>query len=175
MSRATSATARACRTALALALAVAIGAFGVPAGADPSFDLSSALADDADVVAGREAADRKEWDAAAKRLSQALVRHPDSADLHNDLGFAYRNLRKLDLAFEHYRRAIALDPRHRGAHEYIGEAYLMVGDLPNAERHLADLRAICLLPCEELEDLEKAVVGYRTARGLPVAKPSASR
>ena len=30
----------------------------------------------------------------------------------------------------------------------------MVNDLPNAEKHLAALRGICLLPCEELEDLE---------------------
>ena len=32
----------------------------------------------------------------------------------------------------------------------------MVGDVPNAEKHLAALRAICLLPCEELTDLERA-------------------
>jgi hypothetical protein len=37
----------------------------------------------------------------------------------------------------------------------------MVGDVPNAEKHLAALRAICLLPCEELADLEKAFAKYR--------------
>ena len=37
----------------------------------------------------------------------------------------------------------------------------MVGDVPNAEKHLAALRAICLLPCEELADLEKAIAKYR--------------
>jgi len=26
-------------------------------------------------------------------------------------------------AFEHYERALKLNPRHRGAHEYVGEAY----------------------------------------------------
>ena len=99
-------------------------------------------------------------------VGEALVRHPDEADLHSDLGFAYRNLRDLDRAFVHYRRALALDPRHRGAHEYIGEAYLMAGDLASAEKHVAALRAICLLPCEELKDLEEAVGGYRAAKGL---------
>jgi hypothetical protein len=49
---------------------------------------------------------------------------------------------------------------YRGAHKYIGEAYLMVGDVPSAEKHLAALRAICLLPCEELTDLEKALAKY---------------
>jgi hypothetical protein len=72
-------------------------------------------------------------------------------------------------AFKHYKRAIELEPRHRGAHEYIGEAYLMVGDVPNAEKHLAALRAICLLPCEELTDLEKAFAKYRRSSTAEVA------
>ena len=45
-----------------------------------------------------------------------------------------------------------------------GEAYLMAGDLVNAERHLAELRSICLLPCDELRDLQKAIDDHR-ARG----------
>ena len=41
-------------------------------------------------VAAREAMARKAWDVAAKHLSaSALVRHPDDADLHSDLGFAF--------------------------------------------------------------------------------------
>ena len=68
---------------------------------------------------------------------------------------------ELGVAAQDQGAAIALNPRHRGAHEYIGEAYLMVGDLASAEKHLAALREICLLPCEELGDLEKAVIAYR--------------
>ena len=68
----------------------------------------------------------------------------------------------MDKAFLHYRRALAIDPRHRGAHEYIGEAYLMVGDRPAAERHLAALRSICVLSCEDLRELEKAIAGHRS-------------
>jgi tetratricopeptide (TPR) repeat protein len=79
----------------------------------------------------------------------------------NILGFSYRNLKQYDLAFKHYKRAIEIDPRHRGAHEYIGETYLMAGDLAGAEKHLAALKAICLLPCEELKDLERAIAEYR--------------
>jgi len=45
----------------------------------------------------------------------------------------------------------------------------MAGDLASAEKHVAALRAICLLPCEELKDLEEAVGGYRAAKGLPPA------
>jgi Flp pilus assembly protein TadD len=160
------------RGALALVVAAIILAIAPIARGDPSGDLSEALAADADAVAAKEAMARKAWDVAAKHLSQALVRHPDDADLHSDLGFASRKLGDLDRAFVHYRRALAIDPRHRGAHEYIGEAYLMAGDLPGAEKHVAALRAICLLPCEELTDLEEAVGKYRAAKGLaPPARP----
>jgi hypothetical protein len=64
-----------------------------------------------------------------------------------------------------YRRALELNPRHRGAHEYAGEAYLMVGDLARAEEHLTALRRICLLPCEELGDLEREIAAYRKKIG----------
>jgi hypothetical protein len=47
------------------------------------------------------------------------------------------------------------------AHEYVGEAYLLVDNLPKAEEHVAALRAICLIPCEELEDLQAKVSAYR--------------
>ena len=108
--------------------------------------------------------EKKNWPEAAKRFETALKRNPDSADLQNYLGYTHRNLKQFDLSFKYYKRAIELEPRHRGAHEYIGEAYLMVNDLPNAEKHLAALRGICLLPCEELEDLEKAVATYKAKR-----------
>lgn len=129
--------------------------------AEPYETNPDAATRDPDYAAGKAAIEKKNWDEAVKRFQQAAVRDPDSADLHNYLGFSYRNLKQMDLAFKYYKRSIELDPRHRGAHEYIGEAYLMVNDLPNAEKHLAALRDICLLPCEELGDLEKAIKAYR--------------
>jgi hypothetical protein len=37
----------------------------------------------------------------------------------------------------------------------------MAGDLAGAQKHLAALREICLLPCEELADLEREIKEYR--------------
>jgi Flp pilus assembly protein TadD len=149
------------RLAVVLLAAWALGGAPLLVHADPAdTDLDLAAADQ-DYAAARKAIAAKQWEEAIARLRKAEVRHPDHADLQNYLGYAHRNLRQLDAAFRHYKRAIELEPRHRGAHEYIGEAYLMVGDVPNAEKHLAALRAICLLPCEELADLEKAFAQYR--------------
>lgn len=120
-----------------------------------------ALLADADYTAGRAALKAGAFAAALGRYQSALKRFPDAADVHNELGFTHRKLRQMDKAFEHYKRALALKPEHRGAHEYIGEAYLMVGDVASAEKHLAALRTICLLPCEEFEDLRKAIAEHR--------------
>lgn len=136
-----------------------------PAFAEPSETRPDAVTGDPDYAAGKQALDRKDWSEAARRFKQAASRDPDNADLQNYLGFSYRNLGQLDTAFEHYRRALELNPRHRGAHEYAGEAYLMVGNLARAEEHLAALRRICLLPCEELGDLEREIAAYRKRTG----------
>jgi Flp pilus assembly protein TadD len=153
------------RPALAAAI-VALLAYQA-AIADPTEEAPERVARDADYMAGKQALDRKDWAEATRRLQQVAVREPDNADIQNYLGYAYRHLKQFDAAFKHYKQALALNPRHRGAHEYIGEAYLMLGDLAGAEKHLAALRDICLLPCEELDDLNAAVVAFR-------AKPRAS-
>jgi Flp pilus assembly protein TadD len=149
------------RLAAILLAAGALGGVPLQAHADPTEDDPDLALSDEDYAAGRKAIAAKQWEEAIARLQKAEVRHPDHADLQNDLGHAYRNLKQFDPAFKHYKQALELQPRHRGAHEYIGEAYLMVGDVPNAEKHLAALRAICLLGCEELTDLEKAFAKYR--------------
>lgn len=131
-----------------------------------SSDMEDALRKDDDFVAGMKSLRGGEFAPALVSFQRALRRHPDSADLHTELGFAHRRLRQFDKAFEHYRRALTIDPRHRGAHEYIGEAYLDVGDLAGAQRHLAALREICLLPCEEVNELLAAIAAYRARTGV---------
>ena len=145
-------------------LSAAIAAFAPVVAADAVETDPDLGKRDQDYAAARHAADNKNWADAVRLYERAEKRYPDQADLQNNLGYAYRNLKQYDLAFRHYKRAIEIDPRHRGAHEYIGEAYLMTGDLASAERHLAALREICLLPCEELTDLERAVADYRSRK-----------
>lgn len=144
-----------------------------PAAAAPSAEgEQQALLADADYAAGAAALQAGDFGAALPRLLAALKRFPDSASLHNELGYAYRKLAQLEPAFAHYRRALAIDPQHRGAHEYIGEAYLMVDDVANAEKHLQALRAICVLGCEELQELQAAIVAWRRRQLAPPAPSS---
>jgi len=63
-----------------------------------------------------------------------------------------------------YQKALAIDPKHRSAHEYIGEAHLELNDVAKAREHLAALDRLCFLPCSQYRDLKKAIETYQ-ARG----------
>jgi tetratricopeptide (TPR) repeat protein len=147
------------RAIVVLAAAIGLGT-GSPCFSDPEETTPQVSAEDPDYVAGKKAFEAKNWPSAIKLFSSAAKRNPRNADIQNYLGYAYRKTGKLDLAFTHYNLALALNPRHRGAHEYIGEAYLIKGDLKSAQKHLATLREICSLPCEELTDLEREIASY---------------
>ncbi len=94
-------------------------------------------------------------------LEPWVLANAGDADGHNWLAYAYRKTGKLDLAFRHYRRALGIDPQHKGAHEYIGEAYLMANQPDKAEQHAKTLAGLCPQGCEELTDLRAAIDSYR--------------
>ena len=62
-------------------------------------------------------------------MSQSM---PQDADVVNLLGFSYRMLGQYPQAFIYYDKALAIDPTHKGALEYEGEAYLETHQLPKA-------------------------------------------
>lgn len=118
------------------------------------------------VIATAQAAiARKDWPAAQAGLKQALAGAPKNADYHNLYAYSLRKGPNPDMAavFSHYADALRIDPKHRGAHEYVGEAYLMTGNLPKAKEHLAALDRLCTFGCEEYTDLKKAVAQYETS------------
>jgi tetratricopeptide (TPR) repeat protein len=116
---------------------------------------------DPDFAAGKKALAAENWPGAIVALKLAALRDPQNADIQNYIGYAYRRLRQLEPALAHYQQALALNPRHRSAHEHLGEAYLVSGNLGKAEEHLVALEAICLIPCVEYVDLQTAIATYR--------------
>ena len=74
----------------------------------------------------------KDWPQAQALLKDAVDRNPGNADYHNLYAYSIRKGANPDmsLVFKHYNEALRLDPRHRGAHEYLGEAYLMSATCP---------------------------------------------
>jgi tetratricopeptide (TPR) repeat protein len=94
-----------------------------------------------------------------------VQRDASNADAYNWLAYATRKNGDAAASIPLYEKALALDPKHKGAHEYIGEAYLVLGNLPKAKEHLAKLNSICFFSCEEYRDLKKAVEQYEKKAG----------
>ena len=110
-----------------------------------------------------EAAD---YEDALEILEDLNRSEPGNADVLNMLGYAYRKLGRVEAAFGYYREALAIEPRHLGANEYLGELYLETGELENAEQRLAELAIACPSGCEERDELSEAIAAYKEAHGL---------
>ncbi len=127
---------------------------------------SSPSASRADPVMERynAAAERQDWKSAAATMNEALSANQGNADYHNLYAYALRRsgTSDMDVVFKHYNEALRLDPKHRGAHEYIGEAYLLVGNVAKAKEHLSALDKICFFGCSEYTDLKKAIADAET-------------
>ena len=120
-----------------------------------------AAPEDPDYAAGKRAVEAMNWQAALDAFNKVAAKDPGNANAQNYLGYTYRKSGKLDLAFKHYEEALRLNPKHRGAHEYMGEAYLMTDNLAKAEEHLQALDRLCFFGCEEYSELKKAVAEYK--------------
>ena len=118
--------------------------------------------EDPDLSDARTRIEAKDWPGAVDVLRQAVARDPGNAEYHNLFAYSVRHTVNPDMTvvFQHYREALRITPQHRGAHEYMGEAYLMVGDLPKAKEHLAALDKLCFFSCAEYRDLKKAIERY---------------
>jgi Flp pilus assembly protein TadD len=114
------------------------------------------------VASAKAAIATGDYAGAQRTLQAALAGEPGNADLHNLYAYSVRKGANPDmqLVFTHYNEALRIDPKHRGAHEYIGEAFLMVNNPAKAKEHLAALNKICFFGCEEYEMLKKAIAAY---------------
>lgn len=116
---------------------------------------------DPEYVAAVQAVEGKNFERAIALLISVTARNSGNADAENWLGYSHRKLGNVSQAFEHYNKALAIDPNHQGAHEYIGEAYLETNDLGMARKHLKKLGLICAYSCEAYRDLNAAIKTYR--------------
>lgn len=162
---------------LAIASLVAVALFGPSLvwGADDP--RSPAKTDDPDYTAAVQAIKAERYTTAIPLLEGVVKRESTNANAFNYLAYAVRKNGDPAKSIPIYERALALDPKHRGAHEYIGEAYLALNDLPKAKEHLAKLDKLCFFPCSEYSDLKKAVQAYESSRGrsMPAGSVPAGR
>ncbi len=81
------------------------------------------------------------------------------ADALNLLGYSYRKSGDPKDALDYYNQALAMEPKHLGANEYMGELYLEMKMPDKAKERLAVLKAACG-DCDEYQELQKKISQY---------------
>lgn len=107
----------------------------------------------------------EKYEAAIPLLQSSIKEKGEYADALNQLGFANRKMGKWKLGMEYYLKALALEPKHLGANEYLGELYLEQKDLANAEKQLAVLKDACG-DCDEFDELEDKIDDYKSDNNI---------
>ena len=149
------------------AVAIAASAGGAFArGNDPAPSSSSSAKPAGDPAYGNAKAmiEAKRYREAIPLLQQVVAKDPKNADAYNLLGYATRKSGDPNGSLQYYTTALQIDPKHLGANEYIGEAYLMLDKPQQAEQHLARLDQLCMFGCVEYRTLKAAIADYKAGK-----------
>lgn len=149
-------------SATAFGTAFAAGGGGGGGGGGTSW---SSTATDPIIATAQDAIKKRDWTGAQQVLKNALSASPDSADYHNLYAYTVRKGPNPDMAvvFEHYNTALRINPEHKNALEYMGEAYLMVDQPEKAKENLKVLDGLCFFGCSQYTDLKKAIADYEAS------------
>jgi tetratricopeptide (TPR) repeat protein len=91
-------------------------------------------------------------------ILQKLIKDKGAyADALNLLGYSYRKSGDQKTALDYYNQALAMEPEHLGANEYLGELYLEMKEKDKAQERLAVLKKACG-SCEEAKELEAKII-----------------
>jgi len=109
-----------------------------------------------DYMAVKAQVDNGDYSAALTRLSALAQETPNDPDILNLIGFSLRKTGHPDQALDYYNRALAQNPEHLGANEYLGELYLELKQPAKAGERLAVLEKACG-DCEEYQELKEKI------------------
>lgn len=107
----------------------------------------SLLDDDSIYEAGRGLAMAGRYDEAITVLARAT----DKTDprILNYLGYSHRKAGRITVGLGYYQEALRVDPNYTLVREYLGEAYLTLGDVASARDQLNEIGKRCGTGCSE--------------------------
>lgn len=114
------------------------------------------------IVPDRELTDYAYMLAKKGRYNEAIdvlnvLKDPNTPVALNYRGYATRRLGRVDEGIGYYLKSVALDPNYAQVREYLGEAYLVKGNLASAKAQLQAIKGICGTTCDSYEHLAVAI------------------
>ena len=151
-------------TLIAASLAVALSGTAFGMGNDSSAPPAAKPAADPTFGRAKAMIEAKDYRGALPLLQQVVAKEPKNADAYNLMGYATRKSGDPNGSLQYYTTALQIDPKHLGANEYLGEAYLMLDKPQQAEQQLARLDQLCMFGCVEYRTLKAAIAAYKAGR-----------
>ena len=102
---------------------------------------------------------KKKYEKAQKLLIQSNEKFPNKANTLNYLGFTTRKLGDFENGEKYYLQGLAIDPKHRGINEYLGELYVATNRHNLAVERLGVLEGC---NCEEYDQLKAVIAGEKS-------------
>ena len=99
------------------------------------------------------------YEKALKLLVKSNEKKPVKADTLNYLGFTTRKLGDFENGEKYYLQGLAVDPKHKGINEYLGELYVATNRHNLAVERLEVLKGC---NCEEYDQLKAVIAGEKS-------------
>ena len=108
---------------------------------------------------GKSEKAKKVYLKAQKLLIKSNKKKPGKADTLNYLGFTTRKLGDFENGEKYYLQGLAIDPKHIGINEYLGELYVATNRHNLAVERLGVLEGC---NCEEYDQLKAVIAGEKS-------------
>ena len=143
--------------------------FSAPSGSDSSTKTNSGYDKAVNLIKkaknfekkGKLEKANKQYEKARKLLVELNNKIPNKPDTLNYLGFTTRKLGDFEGGEKYYLEGLAIDPKHIGINEYLGELYVVT------KRHNLAVERLQVLKgcnCKEYEQLEKIIAGKEVSK-----------
>jgi tetratricopeptide (TPR) repeat protein len=116
--------------------------------------------DDSIYEAGRELAMAGRYGEAIEVLG--LAANKQDPRILNYLGYSHRKAGRITVGLGYYQEALRIDPNYTLVREYLGEAYLQLGDVDAAKNQLGEIEKRCGKGCREYTLLADQIADVRS-------------
>ena len=110
---------------------------------------------------GKSEKAKKDYKKAQEFLIKSNKKKPNKPDTLNYLGFTTRKLGDFENGEKYYLQGLAIDPKHIGINEYLGELYVATN------RHNLAVERLEVLSdcrCKEYQDLKDIIAGKKISK-----------